>query len=329
MDLRTTFEIKESGDKITYDHPVLFIGSCFAGGIGRQMMDGKMPVMVNPSGTVYNPVSVANTIDTITDGRKYAKDDLYNYNGIWLSFNHYTDFSSDNPEVTVDRINMAADRARKFLSAARFLFVTFGTARVYRWNKTGRIVSNCHKLPAPEFTNELLTVNSVVSLWEAELQKLGNLFPDLKVVFTISPVRHWKDGAHGNQISISVLMLAVEELLKHPSGPSYFPAYELIMDDLRDYRFYEEDMLHPSSLAIKYVWEKFSGCYLDSRSAELRNEIIKITRASGHRLTSQVESKRKEFAVAMLQRIRAIENKMATIDLSEEKLYFKKWAEGI
>jgi len=180
-----------------------------------------------------------------------------------------------------------------------------------------------------EFTNELLTVNSVVSLWEAELEKLENFFPDLKVVFTISPVRHWKDGAHGNQISKSVLMLAVEELLKHRSGPAYFPAYELLMDDLRDYRFYDEDMLHPSSAAIKYVWEKFSECYLESKSAELRNEIIKITRAFGHRLVSRVESKRKEFADTMLLKISAIEKKIKSVDLTEEKLYFEKLAEGI
>jgi len=324
MELRTTFEIEPSVNKITYNDPVLFTGSCFATEIGKQFEAGKMPVLINPSGTVYNPVSVCNTLDTIMEGRKYTSDDIYNYNGIWLSFNHYTDFSAEDPVTVLERINSAAERSHKFVSAAKFLFITFGTARVYRWNKSGSIVSNCHKIPSSEFTNELLAPSQIVSLWDAELTKLKSLFPALKVVFTISPVRHWKDGAHGNQISKSVLILAVEELMGHPSGPGYFPAYELVMDDLRDYRFYDDDMLHPSSSAINYVWQRFSDCYLDSRTVELRNEVIKVTRACSHRLTSALERKKKEFARSMIERISKIEDKIPTVDLKAEKAHFSK-----
>jgi len=324
MELRTTFEIEPSVNKITYNDPVLFTGSCFATEIGKQFEAGKMPVLINPSGTVYNPVSVCNTLDTIMEGRKYTSDDIFNYNGIWLSFNHYTDFSAEDPVTVLERINSAAERSHKFVSAAKFLFITFGTARVYRWNKSGSIVSNCHKIPSSEFTNELLAPSQIVSLWDAELTKLKSLFPALKVVFTISPVRHWKDGAHGNQISKSVLILAVEELMSHPSGPGYFPAYELVMDDLRDYRFYDDDMLHPSSSAINYVWQRFSDCYLDSRTVELRNEVIKVTRACSHRLTSALERKKKEFARSMIERISKIEDKIPTVDLKAEKAYFSK-----
>ncbi len=324
MELRTTFEIEPSAEKITYKDPVLFTGSCFATEIGRQFKAGKMPVLINPSGTVYNPVSVCNTLDTITEGGKYTSDDLYNYNGVWLSFKHYTDFSAEDPATVVERINSAAERSHRFISTAKFLFITFGTARVYRWNKSGRIVSNCHKIPSSEFTNELLTPSQIVSQWDAELTKLKSLFPALKVVFTISPVRHWKDGAHGNQISKSVLFLAVEELMGHPANPGYFPAYELVMDDLRDYRFYDDDMLHPSSSAINYVWQKFSECYLDSRTVELRNEVMKVTRAFNHRLTGALERKKKEFAVSMIERIRNIEDKIPTIDLTAEKAWFSK-----
>ena len=324
MELRTTFEIEPSVNKITYNDPVLFTGSCFATEMGKQFEAGKMPVLINPSGTVYNPVSVCNTLDTIMEGRKYTSDDIFNYNGIWLSFNHYTDFSAEDPVTVLERINSAAERSHKFVSAAKFLFITFGTARVYRWNKSGRIVSNCHKIPSSEFTNELLAPSQIVSLWDAELTKLKSLFPALKVVFTISPVRHWKDGAHGNQISKSVLILAVEELMSHPSGPGYFPAYELVMDDLRDYRFYDDDMLHPSSSAINYVWQRFSDCYLDSRTVELRNEVIKVTRACSHRLTSALERKKKEFARSMIERISKIEDKIPTVDLKAEKAYFSK-----
>ena len=148
--------------------------------------------------------------------------------------------------------------ASLFLKNAGFLFITFGTARIYRWKKTGLVVSNCHKIPSGQFTSELLSVKEIVELWTNQLDRLSELFPNLRVIFTISPVRHLKDGAHGNQVSKSVLFLAVEELLGHSSKPQYFPAYELLMDDLRDYRFYDDDMIHPSDSAINYIWEAFS-----------------------------------------------------------------------
>ncbi|HOF19821.1 MAG TPA: GSCFA domain-containing protein [Bacteroidales bacterium] len=323
MELRTIFKIEESAEKITYNDPVMFIGSCFAGGMGKQMEAGKMPVMVNPSGTVYNPVSVANTLDTITQRRSYTVDDLYNHNGTWLSFNHYTDFSSNDPDIVTGRINKAGEEAFRFLSGASFLFITFGTARVYRWKQSGRIVSNCHKIPATYFTNELLKVSDIVTLWEAVLDRLKTLFPGLRVIFTISPVRHWKDGAHGNQVSKSVLFLAIEELLGHSGSPGYFPAYELLMDDLRDYRFYDDDMLNPSSFAIRYIWQRFSDCYLDAATAELRNEALKIRKAMGHRLGDTPHDRKKEFAKGMLEKISVMENKFRRIDLREERSYFQ------
>ncbi|NLN31026.1 MAG: GSCFA domain-containing protein [Bacteroidales bacterium] len=327
MELRTTFSIEESAEKISYNDPVMFIGSCFAGGMGKQMEAGRMPVMINPSGTVYNPVSVANTLDTITQERKYTVDDLYNHNGTWLSFNHYTDFSSDDPDIVISRINKAAGEAFRFLSGAAFLFITFGTARVYRWKPSGRIVSNCHKIPASAFSNELLRVSDIVSLWTGMLDRLRSLFPRLRVIFTVSPVRHWKDGAHGNQVSKSVLFLAIEELLGHSCTPGYFPAYELLMDDLRDYRFYDDDMLNPSSSAVRYIWQKFSDCYLDASAAELRNEVLKITRALGHRPGSTPAGRKKEFAKGMLEKIRVVENKIPGIDMQKERSYFQKLAE--
>jgi len=192
------------------------------------------------------------------------------------------------------------EAANKFISRASFVFITFGTARVYRWKQSGEIVSNCHKIPAESFTHELLTVDDIVILWENQLDSLKTLYPQLKVVFTISPVRHWKDGAHGNQVSKSVLFLAVEKLLEHPSRPGYFPAYELVMDDLRDYRYYDDDMLHPSSSATNYIWEKYSECYLDEKTRGFWNEVAKITKAYNHRLTSESGQKKKEFAKAYI-----------------------------
>ncbi len=322
MELRTTFNIKPYPYKITYKDPVMFIGSCFSSAIGSHMEAGHMPVMINPSGTVYNPVSVCNTLDTILSGREYNRDDLFFYNGIWLSFSHHTDFSSEDPSKILQKINNRSKEAFSFLEKAKFLFITFGTARVYRFKKSGEVVSNCHKIPPGEFDSELLTVNEIVNLWSLQLDKLQTLFPSIKIIFTISPVRHWKDGAHGNQISKALLFLAVEELLKHKISPQYFPAYEIVMDDLRDYRYYDDDMLHPSSVAVNYIWETFSGCLLENATLNTWREVVKITKAVKHRFNVDSDPKRKEFAGRMLKQISDIKKNYPEIDFSSEEDYF-------
>lgn len=322
MELRTTFSIEPSPVKITYNDKVMFIGSCFASSIGSRMEMGSMPVMINPAGAVFNPVSVCNTLDTITTGRKLNQDDLFYHDGAWLSLLHYTDFSGEDPVKVLEKINLNSAEASIFLKNAKFLFVTLGTARVYRLKKSGQIVSNCHKIPSSQFETELLTVDNVVKLWEQQLERLNTLFPHLNVIFTISPVRHWKDGAHGNQVSKSVLFLAVEELLRHSFSPYYFPAYELVMDDLRDYRFYNEDMLHPSPMAINYIWDAFSGCYMEESTLNIWNEVVKITKACNHRLHTGSRTKTENFASRMLARISEIEARIPSLTLSSERTYF-------
>jgi len=324
LEFRTTFNIIPSPVKITYNDPVMFIGSCFASSIGSQFEAGRMPVMINPSGTVYNPVSVSGTLDSIISKGEYKQSDLCNHNGIWLSFDHYTDFSSESASEVLDKINRSMNDARKFISAAKFLFITFGTARVYRWQKSGKIVSNCHKIPSSEFTHELLSVNDIVTLWSDQLGRLRILNPGLKVIFSISPLRHMKDGAHGNQVSKSVLFMAVEELLKHESCPGYFPAYELVMDDLRDYRFYDDDMLHPSDSAIAYIWDAFSHCYFNNSTVALWHEVSGITKAVSHRIQSQSGGQVKNFAESIISRIDAISKKAPSINLDSERNYFLK-----
>lgn len=326
MELRTLVKATPSYSRIGYETGVMLIGSCFATEIGRKMIEGKLPVMINPAGTLFNPVSVSDTLGSVASDRKYGIEDLHNSDGTWFSFYHYTDFSSEDPEQVLRRINSMTGKANDFLKSAKFLFITFGTARVYRWKETGLIVSNCHKLPSAGFSEELLTVNGIVELWNRQLDDLNNLFPDLKVIFTISPVRHWKDGAHGNQVSKSVLFLAVEELLGHPAVHGYFPAYEIIMDDLRDYRFYNADMIHISEPAIDYIWGIFSENYLDTGTFEIWNEIVRITMAFRHRLIKDSSSARKRFAENLLRRIDLVSMKVPSVDFSAEKEYFRNLA---
>jgi len=322
MELRTTFKIEPSALKISYTDRVMLVGSCFASSIGMQMAAGRMPVLINPAGTVYNPFSVCNTIDHIISGKEFREVDLYNYNGTWLSFYHYTDFISENPRELADRINTKTLEAHDFISSARFLFITFGTARVHVWKKTGDIVSNCHKIPSANFESRLLSVEETVGLWRDLLDRLHSLFPGLQVVFTISPVRHWKDGAHGNQLSKAVLLLAVEELLKHPAMCQYFPAYEIVMDDLRDYRFYNTDMLHLSPAAIDYIWEAFAGCFFEKRTQDIWREVVKITRAVNHKIGTDSPSRIRDFASRMIDKIDTMTKKEPSVYLKEEKEYF-------
>lgn len=300
----------------------MFIGSCFASEIGSKLKEVKFPVLINPSGTVYNPVSVANALQTVISNKVFKREDLFNYNDRFLSFYHYTNFSSENPEKCLSDINEMTQKAHKFLSDARFLFVTLGTARVYRLKETGEIVSNCHKLPGDRFTQELLSVGAIIDIWKKTIDDLRKYNKNLNIVFTVSPVRHWKDGAHGNQVSKSVLILAIEELIRYSSESQYFPAYELLMDDLRDYRFYADDMLHPSASAIEYIWEKFSDCFLEKDVQNAKNEVLKIVNAYNHRITNPTQSELKKFAEKILKKIELIKGGEPSIDLTEERNYF-------
>lgn len=328
MELRTTFRIDPSPGKISYSTPVMFMGSCFATAIGSHLQEGGMPVMVNPAGTVYNPFSVGNTLNSLISPPKPEREGLYRHGSRWISFDHYTDFSSSDPEKLLDKINTREEEARKFLSGARFLFVTFGTARVYRWKETGRIVSNCHRIPASFFSHELLAPEEIVSYWSGLLDGLASFNPQLKVVFTISPVRHWKDGAHGNQVSKSVLFLAVERLLSHASGPGYFPAYELVMDDLRDYRYYGTDMLHLSETAVEYIRDAFDRCYFDDAAMELRNEVSGILKAVEHRIMTGDPNEIRKFAEGMLARIERITSRHPFLNLDRAAGYFRGLISG-
>lgn len=323
MEFSTKVEISRAPFSITHADRVMFIGSCFASEMGSQMASGRMPVMINPAGTVYNPVSVIRTLNNILSGKRFTEEDLYLHKGTWLSFSHYTGFTSTSSKVLLDKINLSNGESLNFLKQAGYLFVTFGTARVFRLADTGEIVSNCHKLPPDFFTRELLGASEIAGLWHEMLERLGSLVPGLKVIFTISPVRHWKDGAHGNQVSKSVLFLAVEDLLKHHSSASYFPAYEILIDELRDYRFYDDDMLHPSSTAISYIWEGFTRCYFDQKTLSAWKEASSIVKATRHRITGNSPEQARSFAENMLGKISVFEKAHPSIDMGGEKEYFQ------
>ena len=241
---------------LDFDTPVFTIGSCFADEMGHRLAAEGFRICPNPFGTLYNPASIALALDRIVDKRPIVEADLVMHDGLCHSWHHHGRFSRPSARETLDLCNGVILTAHDFLSDARLLAVTFGTAWVYECDEAHGIVANCHKLPPQRFTRRRMPVDEIVAQWEPLLQKLAAFNPGLQVMFTVSPIRHLADGAHGNQLSKSTLLLATDPLAALPKT-SYFPAYEIVMDELRDYRFYAADMTHPSPMAADIVYDRF------------------------------------------------------------------------
>jgi len=294
----------------------------FTDNIGKRLSSAKLPVLTNPFGVLYNPASVLNALKRIKAGNSYQQEELTKYQDLWLSFDHYTLFSDKDPNPCLHKINDSLKTANAFLQKTKFLFITLGTSWVYIYRKTGRLVANCHKIPAREFDREQLTVKEITDSYAPFLQELLSMQTDLLVYFTISPVRHWKDGAWQNQLSKSVLFLAIHELINTFSRVHYFPSYEIMMDDLRDYRFYTSDLLHPNEMAIEYLWEKFLQALVDPKALEIYEDIKQIIRAAQHRPVNIDSEDTKKFAQKMLEKTEEFQTKYPFLDLGKEKKHF-------
>lgn len=323
MEILTGVTLPAASREVNYDTPAMFLGSCFAGEIGYRMASGKLPVMTNPHGTLFNPISVAGALERFASGHIYTEQDIYLHQNRRMSLAHHTSFSSYEQEALITRLNDVSRTASAFISKASFLFVTFGTSYIYTLKENGSIVANCHKLPSSLFTRRLASCREIVDRWKETLDRLREVNPDLKVWFTVSPVRHLSDGAHANQLSKAQLLLAAEELLGHPLVEGYFPAYEIFMDELRDYRWYASDMVHPSETAIDYIWEKFCSVFVPGHVLRLWNEAARITRAMAHRISGETADTA-PFATALLERIADLKTRAPYMDLSSEEKYFNE-----
>ena len=321
IEFRTKVDVQPFPFSLGYHTPMLFCGSCFTENIGSMMHERKLPILINPFGVVFNPISVKLVIERVLSGKSFDETELDFRNGLWYSYLHHTSFSSPDKEKCLELINAEQAKAADFIKKAQCLLVTFGTARVYYLKQSGEPVANCHKIPAKEFENRLLNVDEIVKEWSALIDKLLKQNPDLKVVFTISPVRHWKDGAIGNQQSKSILNVAVHELLNaYPKNAFYFPAYEILMDDLRDYRYYADDMLHPSKVAVEYIWEKFKSSIIDSNSLKLMVDVEKVISATSHRPFNPDTKDHQAFLASTLNQIIKMKLVNPRLDFSKEEV---------
>lgn len=285
MIFRTEISLPKVTEQLSYRRNALMVGSCFTENIGNHLQQHLFPVVTNPCGILYNPASIGNCIDFLTGDKKINESDLFQANGLWNNFSFHSRFSHPDKETALKMMNDSVSLASQKLKTASHLFITFGTSWVYRDKENGNIVGNCHKLPASHFTRERLSVEVMSTQWTELLNKLLGAYPDLNIVFTVSPIRHMKDGSYENQVSKSALFLLIDQLKSCFKSQHliYFPSYDLVMDELRDYRFYDNDMLHLNEAATAFVLEKFNEVFLDKEGKEIHLVLTKIIKSLSHR----------------------------------------------
>lgn len=280
---QTKIEIPGTGFKISYQDKILTLGSCFAENIGQKMTNVFFETDINPFGVLYNPVSVKNSIELLLQKSIFTSEDIFEYKSLWQSFSHSSQFTGLSEMECLNNINSRLNLSGEFIQKTNVLLITFGTAWVFEEKKSGRVVSNCHKLPAGDFVKRRLTVEEIVNDFKTLIFNLQTLYPKLVIVFSVSPIRHWKEGAHENNVSKSILLLAIDELQKQHENIHYFPAYEILMDELRDYRFYARDMLHPSEVAVDYIWQRFSETFFSAETLLIKKKVEQLVADMSHR----------------------------------------------
>ncbi len=317
----TEVELPKIVKKLSYRHQSMMIGSCFAENIGTYLQELCFPIMVNPFGILYNPVSIANSLDLLISGKIFTEQDLFYANGKYNSFSHHSRFSCSDPADTLAHINKQAAEASCILKNCHHLFITFGTSWVFQNTTNGVVVSNCHKLPAATFNRYRLSVSQITETWFPLIDKMISLNPDLHLIFTVSPIRHLKDGAHENQLSKSTLLLATDELKsKYGSDViSYFPSYELLLDELRDYRFYASEMTHPSEVAIDFIREKFVSAILNNEAKTVSSELEKILPALAHKSLNNNDKNYILFIENQIEKADQLQIKYPFVDLKKVK----------
>ncbi len=304
MKLYTTIDIASAEKKIGYSDKVLLLGSCFADNIGAKFGEYYFQTTVNPYGTLYNPASIAKAISGIGNG--VSDIGFVEHNGFWHSLSHHGSFSRADKEDLVRACEQSRVQLREALQQASIMIITFGTAWVYEYED--KVVANCHKLPANRFVRRRMTVDEIVEIWQPILAAM----PDKHLIFTVSPIRHVKDGLHENQISKAILLQAVDRLtakqLDSPiGGLSYFPSYEIMLDELRDYRFYAEDMVHPSQVAVDYIWQRFVDTYMTADTQNEMRTLHQLWRDRHHRFLHPDSPEAQQFAAHIKTRLQQLQ----------------------
>lgn len=308
MKLYTTVHVTPSEKKIGYGDKILLLGSCFADNIGAKFEEHYFQTTINPFGTLYNPASIAKAV--LDMGYGPSGMGLVEHNGLWHSMMHHGSYSGVDKEEVIARCEESRIQMREALQQASVVIVTFGTAWVYEYE--GEVVANCHKLPANRFVRRRLTVNEIVDMWQPIIASM----PDKHWIFTVSPIRHVKDGLHENQVGKAILLQAVDRLISMSLSYnlstetlhcSYFPSYEIMLDELRDYRFYAEDMVHPSQVAVDYIWQRFVETYMTTDTQQEMRVLHQLWRDRHHRFLHPDSPEAEQFAEHIKTRLQALQ----------------------
>lgn len=294
--LYTPVSTSPSALRISHECPILLLGSCFADEVGTRLATAGFDILCNPFGTLYNPLSIASCLLRARNNEPIDDSLLFFRDGLWHSWLHHTRFSHPDRSIALQQCNNAITQTHRFLARSPLIFITFGTAYIFRLAEphplAGSVVANCHKMPASTFLRERLSVQDIIEAWHPILQKSTNhqISNPSQYLFTVSPIRHLADGAHGNQLSKSTLLLAVDSLLASapPEQANYFDSYEILLDELRDYRFYARDLCHPSDVAVDIVWHHFQQSFMSAETQERCRQFQLQSRKLQHHPISQL-----------------------------------------
>ena len=320
MELFTRVDTPAADFNIDYTSRIAFFGSCFADNISAQFAARKFHVLANPFGTVYNPVSIARQIKAFADGKVFGEGDVFqDACGPWHCWDAHGSLSAATREECIAKLNDAATRTREFLKQADVVFITLGTAFVY-FLKDGRAVANCHRQDPALFERRMITVEEAAWALREIARDLRKIRTDIRIVFTVSPLRHMADGAHNNSLSKATLLLTVNEIVKRGSGNAatpvtYFPSYEIVMDELRDYRFYDSDMVHLSKTAEEYIFERMVETYCDEKTRTNIARVEKFMKMAGHRIVDASSPATQEFKKKLASQAADLEKQIAGLSL--------------
>jgi hypothetical protein len=324
MDFMLKINVNKPEVPIQYADKIFMIGSCFTEHIGNALEELKFSVLQNPNGILFDPASVCKSLISYVHNKQYKESDLFQLNEVWHSWNHHSRFSNVHKSECLHAINSSQIQAHEFLKKADWLIITLGSAFSYRLTtETGKQrVANCHRAPTQWFNKELMEIEEIVSELDKSLQLLLGFNPKLKVIFTVSPVRHIRDGVVDNNRSKARLIESVHTIVKKYRPVHYFPAYEIVIDVLRDYRFYDADLVHPNYMATEFVLEKFSESYIAEETRQLMEEVRKIVIAARHKAFQPSTQAHIQFLQAHLEKAKALATQYPYLDLEKEIKYF-------
>ena len=328
MKFHYEFAIKKLQPPITHHHSMMMIGSCFTENMGSLLKAAKFNIMENPNGILFNPISVTEAVQQYISNKIFSKEDLFSLNETWHSWKHHSKFSGITAEEAVQKINLSTFKANDFLKKADYLFITLGSAWVYELTNNAEgatnigVVANNHKAPANWFTKRLLSVNESKAALENMLVALKLFNPHLTIIFTISPVRHLREGVIENNRSKAILIQAVHEIVEQSEQHYYFPSYELMIDDLRDYRFYAEDLVHPNYHATQYIWGKFVEVCISENTQQLLKSVQEISIAYQHKPFNPSTAAHQKFLMKYATLVQQLNEKNPELDLQTELNYF-------